>query len=152
MGTDADRVRHHTADAVLRRIDDHTTARLLTCADSPPEVAAQRLRALEREWDTDRVIEAEAAVTALAGLALGAWVDRRLLAIPGAVGAALLAYAFTGWYPLLPLLRRLGVRSAREVERERYAVKALRGDFADLDPAPPRSASGGVAASPAGLH
>jgi hypothetical protein len=26
-------------------------------------------------------------------------------------------------------LRRLGVRTAREIERERYAIKARRGDF-----------------------
>jgi hypothetical protein len=35
----------------------------------------------------------------------------------------------SGWYPLMPLFRRLGIRTAREIERERYALKALRGDF-----------------------
>jgi hypothetical protein len=29
----------------------------------------------------------------------------------------------------VPLLRRLGVRTAREIELERIALKALRGDF-----------------------
>ena len=38
-------------------------------------------------------------------------------------------HAMTGCYPLLPLFRRLGFRSPREIARERYALKALRGDF-----------------------
>jgi len=31
--------------------------------------------------------------------------------------------------PPVPLLRRLGVRTASEIEAERYALKAVRGDF-----------------------
>jgi hypothetical protein len=50
-----------------------------------------------------------------------------------------LLHAFQGWYPLLPLFRRMGLRSQDEIAREMYAVKALRGDFAgtaetDADP------------------
>jgi hypothetical protein len=37
-----------------------------------------------------------------------------------------------GWYPLLPAFRRMGVRTSREIARERYALKALRGDFAGM--------------------
>jgi hypothetical protein len=44
-------------------------------------------------------------------------------------------HALQGWCPPLPILRRHGVRAAREIERERYAIKALRGDF-DSIPAP----------------
>jgi hypothetical protein len=32
----------------------------------------------------------------------------------------------------VPLFRRLGFRTASEIDEERYALKALRGDFADL--------------------
>ena len=41
------------------------------------------------------------------------------------VGAAILAHAVSGWYPLLPVLRRLGVRTAREIEEERRALASL---------------------------
>ncbi|CAG0944191.1 hypothetical protein GPROT2_02466 [Gammaproteobacteria bacterium] len=140
MKTEADRVRRHTAQAVLRRIDDGTAARLLACAEDGPEAASRRLAELDREWDTDRVIETEAATTALIGLALGTFVDRRLLALPAVVASAVLLHALTGRYPLLPLLRRLGIRSSREIARERYALKALRGDFADLDGLPAHEA------------
>lgn len=130
-----DRVRDRTAALVLARIDDDAFDRLVDVAATPAG-AAQRLAALDREWDTDRVIEAEAAVTGLAGLVLGCTVDRRWLAVPALVGAMLALHAGSGRYPLLPLLRRLGVRTAREIQRERYAVKALGGHFDDLGARP----------------
>jgi hypothetical protein len=40
-----------------------------------------------------------------------------------------LLHATTGGHPLMPLFRRLGLRSAKEIARERYGLKALRGDF-----------------------
>ena len=153
MESEKDRVRRHTARSVLRRIDDGTAARLLECAEGGDEAARRRLQELDREWDTDRTIEVEAATTALAGLALGALVDRRLFAVSGMVAAALLLHGLTGWYPLLPALRRLGVRSALEIERERYALKALRGDFAGLEDIDTRRAiAPGEVAPKAELH
>jgi hypothetical protein len=41
-------------------------------------------------------------------------------------------HAFSGRYPVLPVLRRMGLRTSREIARERYALKALRGDFRDM--------------------
>jgi hypothetical protein len=136
MALDYDRDRRHTAAEVLRRIDEDTRARLEACAADPAAIEA-RLSGLEREWDTDRTIEAEASLVALAGLALGVLVRPAFLAIPAAVGAAVLAHAVSGWYPLMPLFRRLGIRTAREIERERYALKALRGDFRGMNPNAP---------------
>jgi hypothetical protein len=45
----------------------------------------------------------------------------------------------------VPLFRRAGVRTATEIERERYALKALRGDFQPIS----RNADNDQAASPA---
>jgi hypothetical protein len=132
MNTPTDRVRAHTADEVLRRIDDLTIDRLTRLADAEPTAAAAHLDGLDHEWDTDRFIEAEASITGLVGLGLATFVDRRFLAIPGIVGAAVFLHALRGWYPLLPMMRRLGLRSAREIARERYALKALRGDFTGM--------------------
>jgi hypothetical protein len=38
-------------------------------------------------------------------------------------------HAVQGWCPPVPVLRRLGFRTASEIDHERYALKALRGDF-----------------------
>lgn len=150
MVLDTDRVRSHTAAAVLRRIDDDTTAHLLQYADAPPDASATRLTELDREWDTDRAIELEASLMGLAGLALGAFVRPAFRAMPAVVAGALLLHATTGLYPLLPVFRRLGLRTAREIARERYALKALRGDFAGLDAdAPAMARTAASSADPA---
>ncbi len=56
--------------------------------------------------------------------------DKRFFALPAVVAGFLLQHALQGWCPPLPLFRRLGVRTAAEIDQERYALKALRGDFA----------------------
>ncbi len=131
MDMDADRIRRHTATALLQAIDDVTTESLTACAEAPADTS-RRLIGLEREWDTDRALETEAATMGLVGLALGAFVRRELLALPVIVAGAVLLQALTGRYPLMPLFRRLKVRTAKEIARERYALKALRGDFAGV--------------------
>lgn len=124
----SDRARRHTARSVLRRIDDETLDHLVE-VEQKPDSASRRLEALDGEWDVDRTIEAEAATMGLIGLALGAFVRPAFLALPATVGAAVFLFGTRGLYPLLPIFRRLGIRTAREIERERYAAKALRGDF-----------------------
>lgn len=130
---ETDRERRHTAASVLQRIDRETVARLQEYADQGPDGIARRLGELEREWDTDRAIELEASAMGLIGLALGTLVRPAFLAAPAAVGAAVFLHAMVGWYPLLPVFRRLGLRTAREIARERYALKALRGDFTGME-------------------
>jgi len=76
----------------------------------------QRLHELDHEWDIERVLEANAAAIALTGLGLGALVDRRWFLLPGIVAGFLLQHAVQGWCPPVPLFRRLGVRTAREIE------------------------------------
>jgi hypothetical protein len=56
-------------------------------------------------------------------------VDRRFAVIPLVVGGFLLQHAVQGWCPPLPIFRRYGFRTQYEIEQERYALKALRGDF-----------------------
>jgi hypothetical protein len=60
---------------------------------------------------------------------LGALVDRRFLALPAAVFGFFFQHATQGWCPPLPVFRRMGVRTRREINKEKYALKALRGDF-----------------------
>lgn len=94
-----------------------------------PDAIDRRLGELDREWDIERTLEANAATVALIGLGLGTFLDRRFYLLPAAVAGFLLQHAIQGWCPPLPVFRRLGVRTASEIDKERYALKALRGDF-----------------------
>ena len=71
----------------------------------------------------------------LTGLGLGALVNRKFLALPVIVGSMVLLHGVQGWYPMLPLFRRLGFRSREEIDREKFAMKVLRGDFDDVEAA-----------------
>ncbi|MBX3501391.1 MAG: hypothetical protein KF889_18280 [Alphaproteobacteria bacterium] len=135
MADHEERVARNTAEAINRRIRAATAERLAHYADNPEEIDA-RLRELDDEWDIERAIEANASTIAFAGIALGVTHDRRWLLLPALVSAFLFQHATQGWCPPVPVLRRLGVRTADEINQERYALKALRGDF---EPRPERT-------------
>ena len=123
-----DRVPRHTADAVNQRILCDTERRVRYFAANPSKVDG-RLHELDREWDIERMLETNASLFAFAGVALGVTRDRRWLALPALVTAFLFQHAVQGWCPPIAILRRLGLRTSREIEVERIALKVLRGDF-----------------------
>lgn len=123
--TTADRVPASTPEDVNERIRQDIGDRLWYYADRPDEID-DRLAELEREWDIERTLEANASALVLVGLGLGLRVDRRFLALPAVVAAFLFQHALQGWCPPVPLFRRLGVRTRREIEAERYALEAIR--------------------------
>lgn len=86
----------------------------------------RRLDELDREWDIERSLEANAAAVSLIGLALGRFANRRFYALPAVISAFLLQHAVQGWCPPLPVLRRLGFRTPREIERERRTLENMR--------------------------
>jgi uncharacterized protein (TIGR01244 family) len=125
----ATRVERNTPAAINRRIAQRIDESIRWHA-AHPEAIDRRLAALDREWDMERTLEANAATLALGGVLFGAFVDRRFLVLPAAVAAFLLQHALQGWCPPVPFFRRRGVRTSSEIGRERAALRALRGDFA----------------------
>lgn len=121
-----ERVTRHTAPALNERIRRETEQRLRLYADAPNESIEARLAELDREWDVERALEANAATLIVLSVLGGFTVHRALFAFPGVVGAFLLQHALSGWCPPLPVLRRLGYRTAAEIEEERHALLALR--------------------------
>lgn len=118
-----------TSADVNRMIRMETEVHIKKVAAAGPEAINLRLQELDREWDVERMLEANAATLGLAGIVLGATVDKRFLLLPAAVAAFLVQHAIQGWCPPLPLFRKLGVRTGREIEEERHALKVLRGDY-----------------------
>jgi hypothetical protein len=121
----ADRVRRSTAPEVNREIDHRTNSNIRRYANSSPEVIHRRIRELDREWDIERALEVNASTLALTGLLLGVTVNKKWLMLPGVVLPFLLQHGLQGWCPPLPLLRRYGVRTRGEIDREKYELKAL---------------------------
>ncbi|HUB14365.1 MAG TPA: hypothetical protein VMB34_20610 [Acetobacteraceae bacterium] len=135
MPSTARRVEQNTDPAINHRIRRRAEENIHYYANHPEQIE-QRLAQLDREWDVERVLETQAAALALTGTLLGLTRDRRYLALPALVSGFLLQHALQGWCPPVPLLRRLGVRTAAEIAGERGALKALRGDFAAVEKMP----------------
>jgi len=124
-----ERVARHTSNSTNAHIRYAMFKRVAEYEYADPAAIEERIETLRREWDIERVLEANAASVALVGIALGASVDRRWFALPAIVAGFLLQHAVQGWCPPLPLFRKLGVRTAVEIHEEIVALKALRGDF-----------------------
>jgi hypothetical protein len=125
----AERVAANTSDEINEWIRRETDARVSWLAGAGPTAVEARLAELDREWDVERFVETMAPSLSLAGLALGIVVNRKWLLLPVVVQGFFLQHALQGWCPPIPVLRRLGVRTSKEINDERMAVKALRGDF-----------------------
>lgn len=133
MSEQADRVRQHTADQVNEELDEQRVRDVARYADASPAEVTRRIAELDREWDVERVLEANAATLMLLSLGLSRVHSRRWLALSAVVPTFLLQHAVQGWCPPIEVFRRMGVRTRREIDAERAALKALRGDFGDLD-------------------
>ncbi len=111
-----------------------------------PDQIDERLKELDAEWDIARTIQVRGGIVSLVGLALGATFGRRWLIIPALATGFIVEHALQGWAPPVPLLRRLGYRTLAEIDRERYALKALRGDFKQTSAASKRGNPDSIAA------
>ena len=127
------RVPQHTAQDVNQRIYQQIEDNVAHYACAAPRAVDRRLAELDQEWDIERALEANAAGASLLGLMLGATADRKWYMLSAIVGGFLLQHAVQGWCPPVVVFRRLGFRTAAEIDQERYALKALRGDFRNLD-------------------
>jgi hypothetical protein len=127
--TEPERVRANTAAEINWRIDQEIEKNVRLYSDKPPEEIARRIWQLEQEWDIERVLETTAASLSLTGIALSITAAKRWVMLPVVVLSFLLLHAFQGWCPPVPILRRLGVRTREEIDRELYALKALMGNF-----------------------
>lgn len=124
-----DRVRSHTDDEINDELDDQRLLDVAGYVGATPRTISHRLDELDREWDIERMLEVNAGGLALISLVLAATHSRRWLLLGALVPAFLLQHAIQGWCPPLEVLRRIGVRTRREIDAERTTLKALRGDF-----------------------
>ncbi len=85
-----DRVPNQTSDKINEEIRRQTWRSLAHYGSAGPAAIDRRLAELDREWDIERTLEANAATVALVGLGLGTFVDRRFYLLPAAVAGFLL--------------------------------------------------------------
>jgi hypothetical protein len=131
-----DAIRANTNAKVQSKIDQRIREQIIHYALQPKEIINRRIFELEREWDIERVLAANASGIGLASFVYGITVNKKALGITGAILGFLLLHSVQGWCPPVPALRRLGVRARREIDRELFALKILRGDFQTISADP----------------
>lgn len=127
----ATRVTRNTSEKVNWQRRHQTQADIMHCALEPEDID-ERLRELDYEWDIERTLEINFATVALTGSLLGGLVSKKWLWLTGVAAGFMVMHTTQGWCPPLPIFRRMGIRTQREIESERCALKALRGDLDEV--------------------
>lgn len=106
--------------------------RVRRLAEAGPTAIDERLAQLDRAWTAGRASKATMGVLIVAGLILGLTIDPVWLVLPLAGGVILAEHLFTRQSLVGAAFRAMGLPSGADVEQEKLALKALRGDFKHL--------------------
>jgi hypothetical protein len=131
----------HPAEELLQneeeiedRIREKTEENIAHSALAGGKAIERRLEELDREWDIDQCTALNVGAISFLGTFLGATRSRKWYLLPFLASICLIQQATQRRSPLTQLFRRWGTRTREEIERERFALKVLRGDFEDLKP------------------
>ncbi|QJW99009.1 hypothetical protein [Frigoriglobus tundricola] len=106
--------------------------RLARLADAGSLAITDRLRQLDREWSAGRMTKATIGLLIVIGLGLTGLAGPWWLALPAVGGLFLLQYLFSRTSWLGATFQEMGFRSGAEIDQEKFALRALRGDFKHL--------------------
>lgn len=126
MTNTATRVQDHAPERTNDKLEAEAKERIRYFAHEGRSRIGERLRELDRESDIERAIEVEAPLMMLTGIALGSRVHKGFFAIPVFAASMVLLHSFHGWYPMIPLFRKLGLRTTREINDERQQLLILK--------------------------
>jgi hypothetical protein len=107
-------------------------ARIACLADGGEVAITERLNEIVDEWSAGRVTKAVIGLSIVAGMVLAALANPWWLILPFVGGLFLLQYLFGRSSWLADLFQLMGFRSGTEIDHEKFALKALRGDFRHL--------------------
>ncbi len=105
----------------VARIDEKIRETIASYSTKPEEEIGERLEKLEKEWNAEKTARTNAIMLSLLGLGMGLFSNRRWFLLSG--------LALPLFFTKKPL-KMVGIRSQKEIEAEKYALRSLRGDFA----------------------
>lgn len=120
-----DIVRKVTSDRINEQIMEEIEENVSFYSTQDPECIHQRIEELDKEWDVERTLELNASLFALGGIVLASVFNKKWLIFSGIVTSFLAQHAIQGWCPPLPLFRRMGIRTQKEIQTERHALLEL---------------------------
>lgn len=124
-----DRVQEATPTSINKKIEINTWQRVASFYGKSEAEISARIKELNQEWDIERYLGVNMSTLAMIGVALAYFVHINWLILPAIVLAFFFQHAVQGWCPPLPVLRLFKIRTSKEIEQEKYALKIIRGDF-----------------------
>lgn len=116
------RVRLKTNKKLNDKICDITKLNIQKYLDKSEVEINARLEELNKEWDTERVLETSASFFTLIGIILGFWFSYQWFWFSAVIAAFFLQHALQGWCPPLPIIRNYGVRTSTEIIAEKASL------------------------------
>ena len=139
-----DAVRTDSPSWVNAKIDRETLATLERFKGAAPEEIEKQIDELAWEYDVSCAASLSLSAIGVAGAAIAIKYPRFVF-VPLAASGLLLLQSLPFPEPVTTLFRTLGFRSRTEIERERHALKMLRGDYERAEDDP--SAKGAMTAA-----
>ncbi len=102
------------------------------------DALTDRIAGFDREWDAEKFVNVSLSGLGIFGLVTGLVGSRLGRLILWIATPLLLLHALGKWQAPEGAVRSAGFRPRKEIDEEKYALKALRGDFKGLE-----SAAGG---------
>lgn len=94
---------------------------------------SERIRALDVEWDSERFVTVALSGAGLLGIVMGMFGSRLWRVLTWASLPLLFLHGREKRRPWDSLVKSLGLRSRKAIQGEMYALKALRGDFRNVE-------------------
>lgn len=132
-----DRVKDATPESINEKIESEMWRRVASYGNKSDAEISTQIEKLNKEWDIERYLGVNMSSLAITGLATAAISkNKRWNILPAIVLGFFFQHAVQGWCPPLPILRSLNIRTRKEIEQEKYALKLIRGDFEHLQKSP----------------
>lgn len=125
-------VRKNTSSSVNKEIDEEILKNIKYYSDLSEQEITERIKKLDEEWDLERLLGVNMSALVISGIVLSACGNRKWLFLPTVVLGFFAQHAFQGWCPPVKFFRSLKIRTRNEIDLEKHALKALRGDYENL--------------------
>ena len=112
-------------EKVKENIQGKTPSNLVHYANETEAVIKERIEALDNEWDMDRMLQLNGSILSIAGVALGSRVNKNWFILPGVIAGFLALHAVKGWSPPVPLFKAMGIRTRKEIDKEKYGLMEI---------------------------
>lgn len=126
------RVRKNTSPSVNKEIDEEILKNIKYYSELPEQELTERIKKLDEEWDIEGLLKVKLSALALTGILFSTCGNRKWLTLPTVALGFFAQHAFQGWCLPVELFRSLKIRTRNEIDQEKHALKALRGDYENL--------------------